>query len=167
MKACYNSVNEKPLHFELPVFSNGLCLQQPLWTPSFLHKRIFFFFVLWICTWFTIRPLIQNCNSLLFLNKPILLEKYLALYLFKTNRISRLSKEDQFIIESTKDLNRTKRQIKGKFSLSLSWDVHLLLPSDIGALRPWMRIILPTFLTFHLADGIAYLSPHNHMSQFL
>ena len=36
------------------------------------------------------------------------------------------------IIQSIKSLNRTKRQRKGKSALSLSWAIHLLLPSDIG-----------------------------------
>ena len=29
---------------------------------------------LWTCAWFTIRPHVTNCNSLLLPNKPILLE---------------------------------------------------------------------------------------------
>lgn len=37
--------------------------------------------------WFTIRPHHLNNNSLLFLNKSILLEKHLSVYLFKVNTI--------------------------------------------------------------------------------
>lgn len=41
--------------------------------------------VLQTYAWFGIKPHIPNCNPLLFPNKHILLEKYLAAYLFKAN----------------------------------------------------------------------------------
>lgn len=34
----------------------------------------------WTGVCFTIRPYVPSCNSLLFLNKPISLEKYLAIF---------------------------------------------------------------------------------------
>ena len=52
--------------------------------------------------------------------------------------ISRLRKHHSHpcrwvVIQSIKGRNGTKRQRKGEFTLCLSWDIHLLLPSDIGA----------------------------------
>ena len=57
-------------------------------SPDFLFSSLEKFpLFLGTCVWFTIRPHVQNCNSLSFLNKLILLEKYLASYLFKVNSI--------------------------------------------------------------------------------
>lgn len=55
-----------------------LCLQQPLRTSPFLYKRVFLSFVIWTLP---LRLHVRNCNSLLFQNKSILLEKYLAISL--------------------------------------------------------------------------------------
>lgn len=65
------------------------------------------------------------------------------------------------VIQSSKGLNKIKKQRKGKFDLCLSWDTHLLLPSDKGTLgsrEAWRLsvldwIILLFFLDFQFADG--------------
>ena len=54
------------------------------------------------------------------------------------------------IIQSTESLNRTKRLRKGKFALFLSWDLHLLLPWDIGA---------PGFWAFGVGLGLNHWFP--------
>lgn len=50
----------------ISIFSNGICLQQLLWTPPFLHKKPILSFVLWTC----ISPHVPNCNFLLFWINP-------------------------------------------------------------------------------------------------
>lgn len=62
-----------------------LCLRQFPWTPPFFDKWTFLSLVLWTCTWFAIKPHVSNCNLFLFLNKLILLEKYVAISLFMVN----------------------------------------------------------------------------------
>lgn len=37
-------------------------------------------------------------------------------------------------IQSTEDLNRTRRQRIGKFVFCLNWDIHLFLPLGISTL---------------------------------
>lgn len=82
-----HSANEKLLQLSqwkatTPSFLyQTLCLQQPLWAPPFLYKIKFLSFVPWTLPDFTIRLHVPNCNSLLVPNKPILLEKYLAICL--------------------------------------------------------------------------------------
>ena len=57
-------------------------------SPDFLFSSLKEFpLFLGTCVWFTIRPHVQNCNSLSFQNEPILLEKYLTSYFFKINSI--------------------------------------------------------------------------------
>ena len=76
-----SSANEKSLHAELPVSSND----SPFTTaPPKSRKELPLSFVSQT-TWFTIRLLVPNYNCLLFLDKPILLEKHLVVYLFKVN----------------------------------------------------------------------------------
>lgn len=70
-------VNKKSLYFKFPVSFNGLPLLK-------FRKEILLLF-LWTFLWFTIRLYVQNCNSVLFLNKLILLEKFLAICLLKVN----------------------------------------------------------------------------------
>lgn len=84
LKECYNSASEKPLHCELPVSSNELCLQLPLWTPPFPYKSTRPSFVLRTWAWFTFRLHVPDCNSLLFSDKPILLEKWLPICISST-----------------------------------------------------------------------------------
>ena len=67
----HNSANEKPLHFQLPVYSNGLsayisCSQGPL---SYLKEPPGL--VLRTCPRFCCCLPIPGCNSLLFQTKPI------------------------------------------------------------------------------------------------
>lgn len=75
----HNSVNERSLHFELLVSSDGLTLhlQQPL--PSLYFHLLF----LWTCVWFIVRMHVLNCKPLLILNKLIFGE--ISGYLFKVN----------------------------------------------------------------------------------
>ena len=56
-----------------------LCLQLPLRSPPFLCKRTLPSSVLRTWAWFTIKPHVPSSSSLLFSNKPILLEKYLSI----------------------------------------------------------------------------------------
>ena len=51
-------------------------------------KEHFLPFVLWICTRFTVQLQVLNCNSFLFPNKPILLEKYLTLFKVNTTSVN-------------------------------------------------------------------------------
>ena len=74
-------------HYTLnSVSSNGFFLyNRSSELLPFLYKITFLSFILWTCSWFAIRPHVPNSNSLLSPNKPILLGKYLAFYLFKVN----------------------------------------------------------------------------------
>ena len=77
MKSHYTSNSQPP-----PM--DSLLTTAPLSSP-FLYQRTFHAFVLLACRWFAIEPHVPNCHSLLFLNKPILLEKYLPGYLLKVD----------------------------------------------------------------------------------
>lgn len=81
---CPNSTNKKPLYSELSVYSTGLVIYH---SPSQVQKRASSPLFLWTSVLFTITLNALNCNSLLFLSQPILLEKYLAGYLLKVNSI--------------------------------------------------------------------------------
>lgn len=59
---------------------------------------------LWICRWLSIRPQVLNFNSLLFWNKPILLERYLAVYLFKVNKYSQFISKPAILSHSPPSL---------------------------------------------------------------
>ena len=69
MKSHYTSNSQPP-----PM--DSLLTTAPLSSP-FLYQRTFHAFVLLACRWFAIEPHVPNCHSLLFPNKPIVLEKYL------------------------------------------------------------------------------------------
>lgn len=58
-------------------------------------------------------------------------------------------------IWSSEGPNRIKRWRKGKLSLHLSWDTHLLLPSDIGA---------SDSLAFRLRSWFTQTAPHSQAS---
>lgn len=75
MGDCHSSANEKSLYFKLSVSSNGLFLYN---SPYQVYKEQStpLFFKL---GWFAIRLPIPNFKSLLFPNKPILIEKYRAI----------------------------------------------------------------------------------------
>ena len=62
MGDCHSSANEKSLYFQLSISSKSIKEHS---SPLFP----------WINKWFAIRPHVLNCNSLLFRNKPIFLEK--------------------------------------------------------------------------------------------
>ena len=69
MKSHYTSNSQPP-----PM--DSLLTTAPLSSP-FLYQRTFLAFVLLACRWFALEPHVPNCHSLLFPNKPIVLEKYL------------------------------------------------------------------------------------------
>lgn len=79
MGDCHSSANEKSPYFKLCVSSKGLFRYN---RASKVHKRAFFF----LC-FYGLEPRlpftqhVHNCNSSLFLNKPILLKKYLSICL--------------------------------------------------------------------------------------
>lgn len=68
MRDCHNSINERPLHFKLPIYSNGLFVynnpyQRP--TSSKKKKKAVLFFVLQACLWFCHSLHVPNCNSVI------------------------------------------------------------------------------------------------------
>ena len=65
--------NENPLHFKLPVSSNGLCLSHPLPTPFSLSKNVLLCSLDLLAVFHRLHA--PNCNSLLSPNIPILLLK--------------------------------------------------------------------------------------------
>lgn len=67
MKDCPNSANEKPLYFQLPVYTKRLFVYDNCSQLSpFLSKRAFLLFVLLTCLWFYCSLCVLNCISLLF-----------------------------------------------------------------------------------------------------
>lgn len=72
MRDSHSLANEKPWHFQLPVYTNGFFVYNiPSQLSSFLYKRGLFPFVLQKCLWFWHGLLVPDWNPLLFLNKPI------------------------------------------------------------------------------------------------
>ena len=61
--------------------SSAILFQPPL----LQYKRAAFPLFLGTWVWFSIRPCVQNCNSLLFPNKPNPLEKYMTVSLLKVS----------------------------------------------------------------------------------
>ena len=65
-----SQLNEKPLHFELPVSSNGLFVyNSPSQLPLLLYKSFLLLALLDFCM-FRQSLLVPNCNSVLLLHKP-------------------------------------------------------------------------------------------------
>lgn len=71
MRDRHNPANEKPLYFELPVYSNRFLFAKALPLPSFLWKKKSFSLpFLLSCLWFCPTLFVPNCNSLPFSNNP-------------------------------------------------------------------------------------------------
>lgn len=82
MGDCHNSANLKS-HYTSNIHFPPLDFLFTTALPKSVKEHSFSLF-LWICMWFTIRSQVPNGNSLLFLNKAILLEKFLPVCLRST-----------------------------------------------------------------------------------
>lgn len=74
----HNSAKEKSLYFKHSIFFNVLIF---IIAPSKSTKKCSFPLLVWTYAWFAIRLHVPNYNFLMFPNKHILLEKYLAICL--------------------------------------------------------------------------------------
>lgn len=107
------------------VLQRSLCSQQ-LPPPKTLQIPPFLSFVLWTFMWFTIRPHVPNCSSLLFLNKPILLEDiWLPTCLRSTKFNLKLWKN--YSPEAIKNIQRKEGKMKQKKEKSRQAGRHVLL----------------------------------------
>lgn len=77
------------------------------------------------------------------------------------------------IMQSVEDPNRTQKQREGEFALCLNWDMHLLLPSDIGGPGSWTFRLRLTYIAGFPGcaacrwQAVGLLSISSHRSQFL
>lgn len=84
-----SSANEKPQHFQYPVYANQLSVHNSrAQLTLFLYKGMFFWFVPWTYLWFGLSLLGLRCSSVQFPNKPIFAGKITDDFIFKVNRSS-------------------------------------------------------------------------------
>lgn len=81
----HNSASENPLYFKFPIYSSGLFVYNCPSNFSFFSVRVFIIFVFQTCLYFCCSLLVQNYNSLLFPDQPILNSKITGSLIFKVD----------------------------------------------------------------------------------